>query len=695
MKRLPLAKVRGSTSQWDYDHIMSLTDDVNCPYYLSEKEVHALITNLDSMGSTHRWYSPTNQPILVEMIQRLRNGIAYKLLSAEDCPGEPCEDGCLDYVPNSAFITYEPNDPFRTPTYTPAGYFLPPWYTNPLIPLPGVQPNDAIVNFLGIPNAFAIPTSGFPRARISFSGSGQVEVEFVTLPQGGLALVTWDDNPITLQVLDLTSIGAAEIASIGFVLAALGIETDAQVVGTRVQEFNFETPGAHHIDITFIPNVGITDELIVGFGGGIRRVSLCGMMEGLMPSTIFRFTSDCLLEVSYNGGLDYNPVPGWAEFALDCFKGDKGDKGDQGEAGAPGAPGAPGADGLPGAPGAPGESVSTKCRSAFALIQGMWETKFSPMLQSVAYDLSNSEPDSVLRDSIQFWLGDVGGVCSDQLDALIAIIREIDTASGGVPEGGQLAVILDLFINGTQSLDDYIVGASAWMCVDGGMPDDTNIFADAIITVLGTTADRLFAEVLRYALNCKRSLVSSVMADYFYVPACVDCSALEHAVTTEDDWTDELSRWQFEFKFHETEDFWYPTPSGNPDYTIYEIGHGFRPAMTPAGSGNFSCIRIATNPMPGIVLEAIDIGLEATYPVNVQAFLALVEDGTGTVTNMELHPLGTADYFYFPLTPGTLYNEVRIGVANDIGEGCTYDVDPTPYIRYVTFYGRGTNPFIA
>src|SRR6185295_10623775 len=190
-----------------------------------------------------------------DFIQRLQANLARKLIIDPDCPDEPCEDGCLDYLPSSAFITFAPNDPFRTPDYTPPGYSTPPWYHNAGIPLPAVIPSDAMVNFLAIPNIFAIPTAGFPRCRIAWSGSGEVEIEFVTIPQGGLVMVTWDDNPITAQFIDMTSVGVSEVLSLGFILAALGIETDAQFVGTRTQEFKFDTPGAHHIDVTFLPNV--------------------------------------------------------------------------------------------------------------------------------------------------------------------------------------------------------------------------------------------------------------------------------------------------------------------------------------------------------------------------------------------------------------------------------------------------------
>lgn len=62
-----------------------------------------------------------------------------------------------------------------------------------------------------------------------------------------------------------------------------------------------------------------------------------------MPPTIdFDFREDCILYVSFDGGIEWQAVPGWSTYALGCFKGD------------PGEPGVDGADGLPGAPGEAG-----------------------------------------------------------------------------------------------------------------------------------------------------------------------------------------------------------------------------------------------------------------------------------------------------------------------------------------------------
>lgn len=193
---------------------------------------------------------------------------------AADC--FPCADKCVEYPPFSPIISYFPNDPYRTPNLVPDGYFTPPWYTNPTVPQPGVQPNDAMVNLLSIPNVYAAIVTGFPRARITFSGTGELEIEFVKVIQGGYALVTKDGSFVGAQVINCASLGIADIASIELILELLGLDTDADPTQTEVLELKFTSPGEHFVDITFLPALDF-DNNVLGFGGGLRRVSLCGL----------------------------------------------------------------------------------------------------------------------------------------------------------------------------------------------------------------------------------------------------------------------------------------------------------------------------------------------------------------------------------------------------------------------------------
>jgi len=674
MPKLPSGHRRGKTTQWNYDFIEALTDEVNCPYYLTEREVFTLLTAIETVNWNKRWFSPNGIAVPQDFIQKLQANLAQKLIIDPDCPEEPCEDGCLDYLPNSAFITYAPNDPFRTPDYTPPGYLLPPWYKNAGIPLPGVIPSDAMVNFLGIPNAFAVPTVGFPRCRVSWSGSGQVEIEFVQIPQGGLALVTWDDNPLTLEVIDLTSIGAAEVLSLGFVLGALGIETDAQVVNTRVQEYDFTTPGAHHIDVTFIPNVGIIDEFVVGMGGGIRRVSLCGIMEGTMPGVAFRFVAGCELEVSYNDGVDYAPVPGWETFAPGCFTG---------APGADGADGAPGADGAQGIQGEPGVSWTMKCATAQAIINGLVNQKLNITWETIDSGIQASYTLEQIRVSIASFWPEQSGDCSDRFDSLIQDALDIEAIAPG-----QWRVAFEGALMQTTK-NRIMHGLSCWLCESGQFPGNPQIFLNAALELLEFTDEQMFISWIGFAMQCNRAVLSQIASQYTLYADCADCSTLEGVSLDCADWNLAFGAWSIEFDFNVQSDHWFPVSSGS-EKSKYVANHGFQP-FSGGGSENNSCIRIFSD-TDSYLLTQITIGLEAGYPVDGHLKISTTRISDSFEEVYETDFDADTDFFTVPYIDSVAYSIIDITITRQSG-GCTTDMTPQPCIRYVILDGQSPPPF--
>lgn len=202
-----------------------------------------------------------------------------EFLLDEHCEeGTPDEGECTEFTPDAPFIQYSPNDPFQTPTLTPPGYILPPFYNNPLFPLPGVLPTDAMVNFASLPITQSLPdliATGLPRIRVNFEGTGQVELELVKIIQGGQVLITHDDNPLTSKIVDLS---ALDITGLETIFDIFNIVFQGSANSVEVVEIDFDTPGNHYIDITFLPLVN--EDVILGFGGGLRRVSLCGQDIG-------------------------------------------------------------------------------------------------------------------------------------------------------------------------------------------------------------------------------------------------------------------------------------------------------------------------------------------------------------------------------------------------------------------------------
>lgn len=104
----------------------------------------------------------------------------------------------------------------------------------------------------------------------------------------------------------------------------------------------WKSPSNQTMDLDIIEGLrdGIIDELI--------REENCDV---IIPQ--FRFTENCLLQVSLDG-IDYETVTGWAEFGASCFAGTPGAPGAPGADGADGLDGYDGTDGADGAPGAPG-----------------------------------------------------------------------------------------------------------------------------------------------------------------------------------------------------------------------------------------------------------------------------------------------------------------------------------------------------
>lgn len=261
-------------------------------------------------------------------------------------PGIPEEgETCVDYAPSDGFISYAPNNPFLTPLLVPEGYLLPPWYNNPLIPLPGVLSTDAMVNFLSFPilaNLGDLVAEGLPRFHFAFTGSGEVEVELVRIPQGGLALITVDGGGVGMfrEVVDCSTVNLGNTLSLAGIF---DIVIDGEGVETTTVEIRIADPGDHFVDVTFLPNIGT--DILIGSGGGLRRISFCGDAtpgEVIVPQ--FRFTMACGLESSNDGAI-WTPVPGWETFAEACFTGATGATGATGLTGLTGATGATGAAG--------------------------------------------------------------------------------------------------------------------------------------------------------------------------------------------------------------------------------------------------------------------------------------------------------------------------------------------------------------
>lgn len=335
---------------------------------------------MESLTKRYSWGNPltADSEAVANVWREVVDNNRARFIAQEGCGSpEACEDGnCVEFLPSSPFITYAPNDPFRTPDYTPAPYVVPPWYTNPGIPLPGVLPTDAIVNLLGIAafgDLIGIAETGFPSTRIHFSGAGEVEIEFVLLPQGGWAWIRLDGAVTGTQFIDLDTIS---ILGIDLIEDIIGTALEGDFVATQVVEIDVTTPGAHFIDVTFFPQ--LSPDVLIGFGGGIRRVSFCGIdLVGVTQPPMFRVT-DCLLEWRPNDASNWLPLQDLTECTIPGETGPQGPQGEQGIQGPQGIQGIPGIQGEPGRDGRDGiasewcEVVDFRTNSSANIVIGEW-----------------------------------------------------------------------------------------------------------------------------------------------------------------------------------------------------------------------------------------------------------------------------------------------------------------------------------
>jgi len=280
------------------------------------------------LGEWHQWektYSAGDTRAR-DVAKIMRDILGDTLTIGVDC--EACEGDCNEYAPNAPFIEYAPNDPFLTPDEVPAQYLLPPWYVAPAVNLLGANAGDVVTDIAHSPVGFPV-VAGYPRFRVHLDGVGIARLHLVPTITGGYAQVQVDGDILSLVYVDTER----------DVLAV-----PPETYNESIYEHEFTTPGAHFIDVSFIPKVN--DQLIppLTFGGGLRKVVLCGFnIMQIVPQ--WQITESCEFQYSYDGGVTWTTVAGWLEYALDCFQGEPGAPGTPGEPGEPGEPGTPGGEG--------------------------------------------------------------------------------------------------------------------------------------------------------------------------------------------------------------------------------------------------------------------------------------------------------------------------------------------------------------
>lgn len=326
-----------------------------------------------------------------------------RFLSDNPCGNELPED-CVELAPHHPAIEWYPANPFLDPNEKPFGYLAAPFsVVNLQVPgflegianaigfdpayLVGLQNGDVITTLISVPNnPIEVLTDGLPRFIIHVNGTGTVSLSLINIFLGGLAAIGKDTH-IDIPGLFLGTVtGGVQLVDLNRDLIAIPPETST-IIG---QQIEFTTPGPHFVEVAFIPN--LNDATIpVGYGGGLRGVTLCGF-EPLEGNNVIR-VQDCKLQQSGDGvnwtdvydlasclsgeGLDGASVelrihegyiqwrqdddsPSWTNLiALTAITGPQGATGPAGATGPQGPAGATGPQGPAGATGATGPQGET------------------------------------------------------------------------------------------------------------------------------------------------------------------------------------------------------------------------------------------------------------------------------------------------------------------------------------------------
>jgi len=442
--------------------------------------------------------------------------------------GNELTDDCSELAPHHPAIEWQPTNPFLDPHEIPSGYLAAPFsivnLDVPIFDLPylfGLKNGDVITTLISIPNnPIEILTDGLPRFIIRVNGTGTITLHLINMFLGGLAAVGKDTYIDIPGLIGGTIGGGVTLVDLNRDVASIPPETST-IIG---QQIEFTTAGPHFVEVAFLPN--LNDAVIpVGYGGGLRGVTLCGFEPVLGNYVIRQNPDDCNIIEQSADGIEWTTVadltgclppgmdgtdgasvelrvqdgfiqwrqdddsPTWTN--LVAFTDLTGPQGDPGEDGAPGETGATGPTGSPGEDGAPGETgpagppgpagagneydppptaeePDALCNAA-AFIVG----KMRSLIQGVMTDLATIDAGEIFESLLI-----IGGWKSSALYQLIGLL-EVSGSSG--------------------LLDDFDAAADQLQCELYNFELDKAVFVDWVATQ--TTWTSVLRDAITYAIT--------------------------------------------------------------------------------------------------------------------------------------------------------------------------------------------------
>jgi len=291
----------------------------------------AQLANNEHLWESHYQYGSNE---IAKLIECLIVGDCLEPPPVEDC------GGCTLITPDHPAFEFAPSDPYGD-NATVLPYAKPAFTLGENSVVPGSQTGDVIstyYNLIGslnpldildhmltevMPWALGVPDPSvlFPRFKLRFTGKGKMILTLLAVPQGGIAYITLDGDPIpVVPFTNLQTLKTGDLESWLQALNILGFGLYAAFTGNLIAErpvvIDIETEGDHYLDVTFLPrfsigNLGeVFQFLEVGWGGGIRRAEFCGESVPFecpdpppAPPPTLRQNGDCVEWLNPNTGL--------------------------------------------------------------------------------------------------------------------------------------------------------------------------------------------------------------------------------------------------------------------------------------------------------------------------------------------------------------------------------------------------------
>lgn len=235
--------------------------------------------------------------------------------------GQTCAQdtgNCYRVSPANACVQFFPNDPFSFEDtqgiFDAVGFWsswdnerqkIPTWIDDLINSLPGISLDnigyafgDAFVTSpptadyddtlqVLIDYVTNVLTSQYPSVKIDLRGTGEVDVQLLSIPFGGTAVIVKDGLETIGSILNALLLGnLSALQGVSFIEVQrdiIQIPPDTIATTNALVEFDGDENTIHSLEVFFVPR--FNDELTspIGLGGGIRHFDICGNLTLLCP----------------------------------------------------------------------------------------------------------------------------------------------------------------------------------------------------------------------------------------------------------------------------------------------------------------------------------------------------------------------------------------------------------------------------